>query len=795
MIRRVLGSVVRCARHDHGNLAADLMGFGPEQELLQRTPENLFIELGHFPGHSSRPVGAESLGERPQHHFQTMRCLKEHHGARLPRQLCEPGLALPGFPRQETFETEAVRRKSRERQRGEYRGGTGSSAHMQSLGNGGFDQPVPGVRYGRHSRVRHHEHVATGAHQIQQFCGSGCLVVLVIADDPSSGCNPEPLEQPMQPTGVLGGNHIRSREQLTQSRRSVSNISNGRSGQGDFSSSCFLLHQPSLVRIQPGSIDPVSQTTTDPSPDGSSAPLAQRVTSIPTAFTEAMLRLRLDGPRATHGLLVWAVPVFAAVVGGLLRFIRLGEPDSLIFDETYYVKDAYSFLISGYEREWLENANESFNAGSLDKLGPGPEYVVHPPVGKWMIAFGMLLFGADNSFGWRFSAAAIGTLSILLVAFAAHKLFRSSALTGIAALLIAVDGHHLVQSRTSLLDIFLMFWVIAAFCALLLDRQQFRRRLASLMAGSIPGQLLYGPWVLWRPWRLAAGVCLGLAIGTKWSGLFYLAAFGLMTVLWDMNARRIAGVRYWVTAGIMRDGLYAFVCMVPVAALTYLGTWTGWLLSDDAYGRRWAQDHPSPVWGWIPDSLRSLAEYHRSAFNFHQGLSSDHSYESTPNTWLFMGRPTSFHYEDPKLGEAGCQVEQCSQAITSVGNPLIWWSAALCLLVLLFYWIGRRDWRAGAILAGVAAGYLPWFMYPERTIFFFYSIVFLPFLILALTYCLGLVLGPANAAPARRTKGVLAVGLFVTAAVAVSAFFLPVWTSQTIPYDMWRLRMWMPSWI
>ncbi|BAS13413.1 glycosyl transferase, family [Arthrobacter sp. Hiyo8] len=42
-----------------------------------------------------------------------------------------------------------------------------------------------------------------------------------------------------------------------------------------------------------------------------------------------------------------------------------------------------------------------------------------------MIAFGMWLFGSDNSFGWRFSAALTGTLSIFLVALIALKLFRS----------------------------------------------------------------------------------------------------------------------------------------------------------------------------------------------------------------------------------------------------------------------------------------------------------------------------------------------------------------------------------
>ena len=138
-----------------------------------------------------------------------------------------------------------------------------------------------------------------------------------------------------------------------------------------------------------------------------------------------------------------------------------------------------------------------------------------------------------------------------------------------------------------------------------------------------------------------------------------------------------------------------------------------------------------------------------------------------------MGRPTSFFYESPEQGSPGCDLTNCTTAILSVGNPLIWWSAAVCLGVLLFWWAGRRDWRAGAVLAGVAAGYLPWFMYPERTIFFFYAVSFEPFLVLALVYCLGLVLGQRTRSPWRRRSGFYLVALFVVAAVLLSGVLLP----------------------
>ncbi|GAC1605772.1 MAG: phospholipid carrier-dependent glycosyltransferase [Pseudarthrobacter sp.] len=529
------------------------------------------------------------------------------------------------------------------------------------------------------------------------------------------------------------------------------------------------------------------------------------------AFSAAALRERLigdfrswrDHPPSLR-LWFWLVPALTTLIGGILRFVRLDNPHSLVFDETYYVKDAYSYLVSGYERTWPDKANDSFNAGNPAILLDSPEYVVHPPVGKWMIAGGMWLFGSDNPFGWRFGAALTGTLSILLLTLIALKLFRSLPLAAAAGLLLAVDGHHLVMSRTSLLDIFLMFWILAAFGALLLDRDDGRRRLAArlarLAAASTTGrpsggQLLAGPWRGIRWWRVAAGVCMGLAIGTKWSGLFFLAGFGILTVLWDLNARRVAGIRGWVSGGIIKDGLPAFVSMVPVAALVYTATWTGWFLSKDAYFRHWAENNPAAGWGWVPGPIRSLAHYHLEAYKFHQGLSSEHPYEASAWSWLVMGRPTSFYYQQPSPETLECAAARCASAILSVGNPLIWWSAAIALVVLLFWWAGRRDWRAGAVLAGVAAGYLPWFMYPERTMFFFYAVSFEPFLILSLAYCLGLLLGREGDPLWRRRSGLYLLVLFVAAAFLLSAFFYPLWTAETISYEEWRYRMWMPSWI
>jgi len=480
-------------------------------------------------------------------------------------------------------------------------------------------------------------------------------------------------------------------------------------------------------------------------------------------------RGRLRGLAATgEGATSWAWAGLVTVLAAALRLIGLDDPKGRMFDEVYYAKDSFDLLRYGVE---------------LDKEGTGPGFVVHPPLGKWLIALGQGALG-NSEMGWRISAAVAGTLSVLVLCRVARRLTGSTLLGCTAGLLLALDGLHFVQSRIAMLDIFLMLFVLAAFACLVADRDATR----SGRAGSGRGRGLHR--LTARPWRLAAGALLGAACATKWSGLYFLAAFGLLTLAWDLGARRAAHQARPVRAVLRRDlpGAVAALGVLPLAG--YLLSWTGWFVSDRGWARQWADGRDSAL-SFVPAPLRSLWHYHWEMWNFHQNLSTTHPYDSSPWGWLLLARPVSYFYEAP----GGCGQPVCAQEVLAIGTPMLWWAFLPALVGAAWLWAARRDWRAGAALVGAGAGLLPWFAEPGRTMFLFYALPALPFLVLALTLCLGALLGPLTASPLRRMVGAAIVGAYVALVAVVFFHFHPVLTAEVLTVESWRDRIWFRSWI
>lgn len=559
----------------------------------------------------------------------------------------------------------------------------------------------------------------------------------------------------------------------------------------------------------------------------------------------------------------WIVTALTGLLAAVTRFVNLDHPHQMVFDETYYVKGGYSLITYGYEGDWVgENSDEMFVQGLDAARSIGADYVVHPPFGKWLIGFGQALFGTDNGYGWRFAVALAGVIGVLLVTRIAFRMFRSVGLAALAGTFMALDGMGITLSRVGILDNLVMIFGLAGFWAVLKDRDHNRALLAHRIAhGDIRAdgspRDAWGPRIWWRPWLLLAGTFLGLCCGVKWSGAYAIAVFGIAVFLWDTFARRAAGVRMWVGAGIFRGGIPAFFNLVPIALVMYVAAWTSWFLNPNGYKRNWAAEQREAgvtdyFADFLPDSLSSLAEYHRQMWDFHTGLAKPHTYMSQAEAWIIQYRPVSFYFPPREKLIHDCGAERCVQAITSIGNVAVWWMAAIAVIAVLIYAIWRSDWRAWAILAGYAAFYLPWFQYRDRTIYQFYAVAFLPYVVLALAFGIaiitriyrpprlesrpiGAVLAPFNLAwyqkdvddadhdgppppdqwppnqhgsfalrlptgwavhqlwpRTKKAKQIVAVVLLLV--VLVFLFWWPLWTGTTVPHWFWKAHMWLPGW-
>jgi dolichyl-phosphate-mannose--protein O-mannosyl transferase len=296
--------------------------------------------------------------------------------------------------------------------------------------------------------------------------------------------------------------------------------------------------------------------------------------------------------------------VAIAILAAVPRFWALGDPGTdkggkrvYVFDETYYAKDACLYagipfkkcdLTSGSEQSW-----------------------VHPPLGKWAIAAGIKLFG-NTPLGSRIPSAVFGTGTVVIIALIALLLFGSVLWCYVAGILAASEGLLVVQSRVTLLDIFVAFWVVLGFLFVVLDRRYVCRK-TQTSDREIPGQpaLSMGPGAmarsepathpvpapdtesdpqpepasrplrhhvptpLWRPWRFAAGFAFGAAVATKWNGMPALFGALFLMAAWEVTRRRRPGdVSLWELAARVSLGLVLLADGFAFGG-AFAGKWSG----------------------------------------------------------------------------------------------------------------------------------------------------------------------------------------------------------------------------
>lgn len=258
-----------------------------------------------------------------------------------------------------------------------------------------------------------------------------------------------------------------------------------------------------------------------------------------------------------------------------LRLANLGHPPDYIFDEVYHAFTA---------REYLHSNIEAWEWWTTPPQGVAFEWT-HPPVAKYGMVLGMLLFG-ENSFGWRVGSAVFGVISIYGLYRLSLALFASQRLALTAAFLLSIEGLHLSQSRIAMNDIYMLSFLIWSLFYAVRDR-----------------------------WKLAS-VLFGLALGSKWAAVYgFVPLFIIYLKTYPGQFNFINTFKF--VAGGMR--------LVLLSLIIYVLTFTPFIL----IGHTWAQ------W-W---------ELHRQMWYYHTHLVATHTYQSTPLHWIFSLRPVWYHVE------------------------------------------------------------------------------------------------------------------------------------------------------
>lgn len=510
-------------------------------------------------------------------------------------------------------------------------------------------------------------------------------------------------------------------------------------------------------------------------------------------------RVMPSAPRTyTWGKADWISTGIIAVLALITRFVGLTAPVSQgtpVFDEKHYVPQAWDMV-----KSW-----DSLFIGGIE-TNPGFGLVVHPPLGKQIIALSEWVFGY-TPLGWRLMTALFGVATVLMTMALARRLSFSWQVATFAGILAVCDGVLLVSAKFGMLDIFQVFFIVAAAWALARDHQQMRERLHDALLSGGMGTSPFGPRFGFRWWRFTAGVFLGLSLAVKWSGLYYIMFFGLLCVFSDLALRRKYGIRRYIVGTLIRDTPAALASLVAVPIMIYVWSWRAWFASETAVYRHakvdgtigedsWLMHLPEPVAGWF--------YYHLSVLDFHASLTSSgghhHPWDSKPWAWLAGARPI-LYYSSTDLECSGGG--ECRKMLYLFGTPAIWWLVVPAVLWGLWSFIIRRN-RAFLIpLVGFAAGFLPWLAAFDRQMYFFYATAFIPFVIVLLALILGQMVGRGKPirwrwitriAGGTMRRGTFAAACYLALVVAMFFYFAPILYGFIIPESWYQSMMWLPSW-
>ena len=427
--------------------------------------------------------------------------------------------------------------------------------------------------------------------------------------------------------------------------------------------------------------------------------------------------------------------------------IALSPADSaaasvLICDEQETAHSKQHFLNSTYFDEiyHARTAWEQLNAVK-------PYEVSHPPLGKLLIALGISIFGM-NPFGWRFMGTFFGVLMLPVIYVFSKKMFGGRSVPTAAAIVLASDFMHFVQTRIATIDTYGVFFTLLMylFMYLFIERENEGEHRRALLFLAL------------------SGTAFGLGAASKWTGIY---AGGGLAVIWAL---------FWIFnrergfKAFAKNALFCLGFFVAVPALIYY-------VSYAAYGI--AAGMSGIGMFFKKEYFDIVIDNQQFMFSYHSGLVSEHPYSSKWYQWILDIRPILYYldyYGDGTRSSFGAFV-----------NPALCWGGLLALFVLTYTSAARRDRQALFILVAYLAQLLPWVLVPRLT-FEYHYFPCTVFLVLALAYVFRLM-------RLNLSRWKIYIGGFAAVSVLLFIMFYPALSGMRVDNSTASAFLgWLPTW-
>jgi len=437
--------------------------------------------------------------------------------------------------------------------------------------------------------------------------------------------------------------------------------------------------------------------------------------------------------RIKHGRVILILILFFAFVS---RIYRLHIPDRYIFDEVYHAITAKLVAANDPRAfEWWHGPIEPDTA--VDWL--------HPPLAKYTQAFFIKILGSSG-FSWRISSVLFGVGVIWAIYKLSQELFDDQRISLLAAGLASLDGLLLTQSRITMNDIHVTFFILLTLISYIRYKKDPQNKKL-----------------------LITGLSAGLAMGSKWSGLLALLIVWLLELIHWLK-KFISKKTNW--NNLVNHGLLMVLTLGLLPLTIYLMS----------YGQMFLQGK-----GWS-----HFTKLHHQTWWYQTNLEATHTYQSQPWQWFLNLKPVWFHVNYLEGGSIA--------NIYSIGNPAFHFVGVIAVvLTILFLAIGKLNNQSDKkseflnwLLVTYFLIWLPWQISP-RIMFYYHYTPAVPLLSIIIAYWL-VKIWFIKADP-KSDWNKTTVLLIVSLILLFFIIWYPQWTALPMPINFVNNVYYMiPSW-